>query len=291
MTHAPLIVKDKVIVGTAGGEYGIRGFIAAYDAQNRQGSLALLHDSRQGRAWQRNLGRRLVEDRRRVGVGDGILRSRAEPDLLGRRQSRSRLERRQPAGDNLYTDSVVALDPDTGKLKWYYQFSPHDEFDYDAVQVPVLVDMHWKGSPRKVMLWANRNGMFYVLDRTTGKFLFGKPFVEVNWMNGFDEKGRPMRVPGKVPSPEGTVISRAIRAGRTGIRRRTARAPGFSISRAGPIIRRFTRSSRSNIRRAALCRRDAAVARADGAIGSCESEERRRRLPARCGRSIRRPAI
>jgi alcohol dehydrogenase (cytochrome c) len=110
------------------------------------------------------------------------------------------------AGDNLYSDSVVALDPDTGKLKWHYQFSPHDEFDFDAVQVPVLVDMNWKGAPRKVMMWANRNGLFYVIDRTTGQFLQGKPFVEVNWMNGFDEKGRPMRVPAKVPTPEGTVI-------------------------------------------------------------------------------------
>jgi len=109
-------------------------------------------------------------------------------------------------GDNLYTDSVVALDPDTGKLKWYYQFSPHDEFDYDAVQVPVLVNLPWKGSPRKVMLWANRNGLMYVLDRATGEFLMGKPFVEVNWMTGFDEKGRPMRAPGKVPTPEGTEI-------------------------------------------------------------------------------------
>jgi alcohol dehydrogenase (cytochrome c) len=109
-------------------------------------------------------------------------------------------------GDNLYTDSVVALEPDTGKLKWYYQFSPHDEFDYDAVQVPVLADMQWKGARRKVMLWANRNGLMYVLDRTTGEFLQGKPFVEVNWMTGFDEKGRPMRAPGKVPSKEGTRI-------------------------------------------------------------------------------------
>lgn len=109
-------------------------------------------------------------------------------------------------GDNLYSDSVVALDADTGKLKWYYQFSPHDEFDYDSVQVPVLADMDWQGRPRKVMLWANRNGFMYALDRTTGQFLLGKPFVQVNWANGFDEKGRPMRVPGKLPTPEGTLI-------------------------------------------------------------------------------------
>jgi alcohol dehydrogenase (cytochrome c) len=109
-------------------------------------------------------------------------------------------------GDNLYTDSVVALDADTGKLKWYYQFSPHDEFDYDSVQIPVLADMQWNGRPRKLMLWANRNGVMYALDRATGEFLTGKPFVEVNWMNGFDEKGRPMRVSGKVPTRDGTLI-------------------------------------------------------------------------------------
>jgi alcohol dehydrogenase (cytochrome c) len=101
---------------------------------------------------------------------------------------------------------VVALDADTGKLKWHFQFSPHDEFDYDAVQIPVLVDMQWQGSLRKLMLWANRNGYFYVLDRASGQFLFGKPFVEVNWASGLDANGRPIRIPGMVPSREGTLI-------------------------------------------------------------------------------------
>ena len=129
--------------------------------------------------------------------------------------------------------SVVALDADTGKLKWHYQFSPHDEFDYDAVQVPVLADIIWQGQPRKVMLWANRNGFFYVLDRATGKFLLGKPFVEVNWASGFDENGRPMRVAGKLPTPEGTLIFPATRAAPTGIRRRSVPAPGCSTFRRG----------------------------------------------------------
>jgi alcohol dehydrogenase (cytochrome c) len=93
----------------------------------------------------------------------------------------------------LYSSSVVALDGDTGKLKWYYQFTPNDGYDYDSVQIPVLADMDWNGSPRKLMLWANRNGNFYVLDRTNGKFLLGKPFVKVNWMSGFDANGRPIQ--------------------------------------------------------------------------------------------------
>ncbi len=206
ITHAPLVVKDKVIIGTAGGEYGIRGFIAAYDAVTGKEDWRFYtipgpgepgNETWAGDSWKTGGGSVWM-----TGSYDPALNltywgvGNPGPDWNGDRR----------AGDNLYSDSVVALDPDTGKLKWYYQFSPHDEFDFDAVQVPVLVDMNWKGAPRKVMMWANRNGLFYVIDRTTGQFLLGKPFVEVNWMNGFDEKGRPMRVPGKVPTPEGTVI-------------------------------------------------------------------------------------
>jgi alcohol dehydrogenase (cytochrome c) len=109
-------------------------------------------------------------------------------------------------GDNLYSDSVIALDADTGKLKWFYQFTPHDEFDYDSVQVPVLADIKWEGQPRKVMLWANRNGFFYVLDRTTGKFLLGKAFVKQNWNVGFDQSGKPLRSPTLFPKPVGSAF-------------------------------------------------------------------------------------
>jgi alcohol dehydrogenase (cytochrome c) len=105
----------------------------------------------------------------------------------------------QRPGDNLYTDSVVALDADTGKLRWHYQFTPHDRYDYDAVQIPVLADINWNGGPVKAMLWANRNGNFYVLDRITGRFLMGKAFVKANWLSGFDERGRP----NQTPQPEG----------------------------------------------------------------------------------------
>jgi alcohol dehydrogenase (cytochrome c) len=103
-------------------------------------------------------------------------------------------------GDNLCSDCVVALDADTGKLKWYYQFTPHDTMDYDSTPVPVLADVEWKGAPRKVMLWANRNGVFNVLDRITGQFLMGKPFVNTTWLTGFDDKGHPIRTPGQQDS-------------------------------------------------------------------------------------------
>ena len=105
----------------------------------------------------------------------------------------------QRPGDNLYTDSVVALDADTGALKWHFQFSPNDPYDYDSVQIGVLADINWRGTPTKAMLWANRNGFFYVLDRTNGRFLSGTPFVKVNWASGLDDNGRPI----PTPQPEG----------------------------------------------------------------------------------------
>ena len=105
----------------------------------------------------------------------------------------------QRPGDNLYSDAVVALDADTGELKWHFQFTPNDGYDYDAVQVPLLVDTDWNGEARNLMLWANRNGYFYVLDRITGEFLSGTPFVKVNWSSGLDDNGRPI----PTPQPEG----------------------------------------------------------------------------------------
>jgi len=205
-THAPLVVKDKVIVGTAGGEFGIRGFLAAFDAKSGKeiwrfytipGPGEAGHETWAGDSWKRGGGSIWV-----TGSYDPDLNltywgiGNAGPDYNGDVR----------LGDNLYTSSVVALDADTGKLKWHYQFSPHDEFDYDAVQVPVLGDIAWNGNPRKVMMFANRNGFFYVLDRGTGQFLLGKPFVRVNWADGFDENGRPRRVPGQVPTAQGTLI-------------------------------------------------------------------------------------
>src|SRR5262249_40913962 len=96
-------------------------------------------------------------------------------------------------GDNLYTNSILALDPKTGKLKWYFQFTPHDIHDWDAQEPPVLVDTNWQGQPRKLMLQANRNGFFYVLDRTDGKLLLAKPFLKkLNWATGIDKDGRPI---------------------------------------------------------------------------------------------------
>jgi len=109
-------------------------------------------------------------------------------------------------GDNLFTDSVVALDPDTGQRKWHFQFTPNDGHDWDSAQDVILVDRLWRGEERKLLLHADRNGMFYVLDRTNGKFLAGTPFVHQNWNRGLDVNGRPIQVPGSNSSAEGSFL-------------------------------------------------------------------------------------
>jgi alcohol dehydrogenase (cytochrome c) len=195
MTLAPLVVKDRVIVGVAGGEYGIRGFVAAFDPRTGReawrfhtipGPGEAGHETWQGDSWEH-------------GGGSVWVTGSYDPELnltyWGIGNPGPDWNPDQRVGDNLYSDCVVALNPDTGKLQWFFQFTPNDPYDYDAVQIPVLVDTEWRGSPRKLMMWGNRNGFFYVLDRTTGRFLAGYPFVNVNWASGLDERGRPVQTP------------------------------------------------------------------------------------------------
>lgn len=195
MTMAPLVVKDKVLVGVAGGEFGIRGFVAAYDAKTGKelwrtytipGPGEPGHDTWQGDDWK-------------TGGAPVWLTGSYDPDLnlvyFGTGNPGPDFNAAQRPGDNLYSDSAIALDADTGKLTWHFQFTPGDPYDYDAVQIPVLVDTNWNGRPRKLMMWANRNGFFYVLDRSSGEFLLGRPFVKVNWASGLDAKGRPIQTP------------------------------------------------------------------------------------------------
>jgi len=211
LTHAPLIVKDKVIMGVAGGEFGIRGFIAAFNASTGKEAWRFYTIPGKGEPGNETW----AGDSWKTGGSSVWVTGSYDPDLnltywgIGNPGPDWNGDHR--AGDNLYSDCVVALDADTGKLKWYFQFTPHDNFDYDAVQVPVLADLQWPGAAgpagsRKVMLWANRNGYFYALDRTTGKFLLGKPFVKVTWSTGLDETGRPMRINSVEPTEAGTDI-------------------------------------------------------------------------------------
>jgi alcohol dehydrogenase (cytochrome c) len=202
MTLAPLVVKDKVVVGVAGGEYGIRGFLAAYDARTGKEAWRFYTIPAPGEPGHETWP---ADDSWRHGGGSVWLTGSFDPELnltyWGIGNPGPDWNASQRPGDNLYSDSVLALDADTGKLKWHFQFTPHDPYDYDSVQVPVLADASWDGRVRKLMLWANRNGFFYALDRTNGKFLSGHPFVKVNWASGLDDRGRPLATPQPVGAP------------------------------------------------------------------------------------------
>lgn len=206
LTLAPLVVKDKVIVGVGGGEYGIRGFVAAYDARTGREAWRFYTIPGPGEpgseTWKpcpETPDTFCDSDAWKHGGGSIWVTGSYDPDLnltyWGVGNAGPDWNAEQRPGDNLYTDSVVALDADSGRLRWHYQFTPHDRYDYDSVQIPILANLNWNGAPLKAMLWANRNGNFYVLERETGKFLVGTPFVKVNWSNGFDERGRPLQTP------------------------------------------------------------------------------------------------
>jgi len=205
LTSAPLVVKDKVLVGITGGEFGARGFLDAYDIATgtrvwrwysvpAPGEFG--NDTWKGDSWTH-------------GGSPMWLTGSYDPELNtvywavgnpGPQIDRSA----RGDGDNLFSDSVVAIDPDTGTRKWHYQFTPNDGHDWDSAQALVLVDRVWHGQRRRLLLHADRNGMFYVLDRTDGKFLAGTPFVYQNWNTGFDAVGRPRIVSGSNSSSEGS---------------------------------------------------------------------------------------
>jgi len=212
MTVAPIVVKDKVITGVAGGEHGVRGFLAAYDVNTGKEVWRFNTVPGPGEAgYETWLGKDGKPSESYLHGGAPIwVTGSYDPEtnltMWGTGNAGPDYDGDNRLGDNLYSSSVIAVDADTGKLKWHYQFSPHDEFDWDATQVPVLADITFQGRPRKTMMWANRNGVFYVLDRTNGQFLSGKSFTKTNWYTAFDEKGRPMRTPGVVPTVEGTLV-------------------------------------------------------------------------------------
>jgi alcohol dehydrogenase (cytochrome c) len=209
-TSAPLVVNDEVIVGTSGGDSGVRGFVAAYDA--RKGTLKWRLWTIPGpgefgsESWPGDSYLHGGATTWMPGTYDPKLdtlywtTSNAAPDFDG--SSRP--------GDNLYTACVLAIDASTGKLKWHFQFTPHDLYDYDANETPVLVDKDENGVPRHLLIQANRNGFFYVLDRTNGKFLRATPFAEkLNWATGIDSSGRPL-LSGRVPTKDGEYICPGI---------------------------------------------------------------------------------
>lgn len=205
-TVAPLVVKNEVIVGVAGGEYGIRGFVDAYNANTGArlwrfdtvpGPGQPGHDTWSGDSWK-------------TGGAPAWITGSYDPQLnliywpTGNPSPSNYGGDR--LGDNLYSNSMLALDADTGTLKWHFQFTPHDLFDYDSTQVPVLVDADWQGKPRKLLVHANRNGFLYVLDRTDGKFLSANAFGKVTWAKGISEDGRPQLNPDAIPGAKGVRV-------------------------------------------------------------------------------------
>jgi alcohol dehydrogenase (cytochrome c) len=206
-TVAPMVVGDLVLAGVAGGEEGVRGFLDAYNVKT--GKLAWRfytipeRGEKAAETWQ---GAALEH-----GCGATWLNGAYDPQLnliywpVGNPCPDINGDERK--GDNLYTDSVVALDPKTGKLKWYYQFTPHDTHDWDATEPLILVDAPWEGKPRKLLMHGDRNGMFYVLDRTNGQFLLGSKInTLVTWNNGFTKEGKPIIVQPYDSTPEGVAI-------------------------------------------------------------------------------------
>jgi alcohol dehydrogenase (cytochrome c) len=209
---APMVVNDLVVAGIAGGDSPMRGFVGAYQADS--GKLAWrfytipkpgepLSESWKGRA---------------LPTGGGATWSTGSYDAetgtlfwaVGNPYPDTDTDER--GGRNLYTNSVVALDARTGKFKWYFQFTPYDTHDWDATQPLVLVDANWRGKPMKLLLSAQRSGIFYVLDRTTGNFLLAKPFVKkMTWAKGFEKDGTPILAAGNIPTVEGTKTCPGVR--------------------------------------------------------------------------------
>ena len=205
-TSAPLIVNGVVIVGTSGGDSGVRGFIAAYDADSGRRKWRLWTIPGPGEfgssSWPGDSYLHGGATTWMPGTYDPELNtlywttSNAAPDYVGDARP----------GDDLYTACVLAINPDNGELKWYFQFTPHDLYDYDANETPVLVDAEENGATRRLLVQANRNGFFYILDRVNGKFLRATRFAEkLNWATGVDPSGRPV-LSGKIPTAKGTYI-------------------------------------------------------------------------------------
>jgi PQQ-dependent dehydrogenase (methanol/ethanol family) len=210
-TSAPLVVNDLVVAGVSGGDEGVRGFLDAYKASTGERVWRFWTIPARGEPGSETWSGRAIEH----GCGATWLTGTYDPQAgllywpTGNPCPDYNGDERK--GDNLYTASVLALDPATGKLKWHYQFTPHDLHDWDATETPVLVDAPFHGEPRKLMLHGNRNGFFYVLDRLTGKVLVAEPFVKkLTWASGIGPDGRPKLLPGNEPSVEGQLVCPSV---------------------------------------------------------------------------------
>jgi len=207
LTLAPLALDGKVIVGVSGAEAGIRGFVDAYDAKTGKLIWRTHTIPAPGEPGSETWGK---GDGWKTGGGSTWLTGSFDPELnllywaTGNPAPDWNAENRP--GDNLYTDSVLAMDPSTGRIRWHFQFTPEDVHDWDANETLVLFEAEIGGRERKVIAQANRNGFYYVLDRATGEFLTGVPYAKQTWAEGLDAVGRPIRQKGIAPSLEGTLV-------------------------------------------------------------------------------------
>jgi len=206
LTAAPRVMNGKVIIGMAGGDVGVRGFVDAYDVKTGDHLWRSFTVPAPGEPGSETWGKDMT------GTGGGATWGTGsyDPELnllyFGTGNPAPDYNGHDRPGDNLYTDSLVAIDADTGKMKWYFQFTPHDTHDWDAIQVPMLFDATLNGKPRKLVADANRNGFYYVLDRVTGQFVTGIPFVKQTWAKGLDANGRPIVLPDTEPTPKGQLV-------------------------------------------------------------------------------------
>jgi alcohol dehydrogenase (cytochrome c) len=207
ITVAPLAVKDKVIVGVSGGEYGIRGFLDAYDARTGKRVWRFWTVPGPGEPGHETWG---TGDAWKTGGAPTWITGTFDPALnlvyWGTGNPSPDLDGDNRPGDNLYSDCVIALDADTGALRWHFQYTPHDIHDWDSNQVPMLIDASIEGRMRRLLVHANRNAFFYVLDRETGEFIRGEQFGMQTWAAGLDRRGRPILVPGKEPTEDGVLV-------------------------------------------------------------------------------------
>jgi alcohol dehydrogenase (cytochrome c) len=206
-TSAPLPAGNLVISGVTGGEHGANGFVVAHDQQTGKEAWRFWTVPKRGEPGSETWGGKDIDHGGAptwfTGSYDAVLDIVYWP--TGNPAKEYNGDDRK--GDNLYSDTILALDRRTGALKWHYQFTPHDLWDWDATQTSVLVDADWEGTPRKLMLHANRNGFFYVFDRTDGALLLAKRFIRrLTWASGIGPDGRPIKLPDQEPSPAGTFV-------------------------------------------------------------------------------------
>lgn len=195
-TSAPLVADNLVISGTAGGEQGVRGFLAAYDPITGKRVWRFWTVPKPGEKGSDTWVGKAIEHPSAVTWMTGSYDPELDTLYWASGNPGPDFNGDERKGDNLYSDCILALDPKTGNLKWYYQTTPHDVHDWDASEPMVVIDGDWQGSPRKLLLQANRNGFFYVLDRGTGQLLLAQPFVQnINWAKEVDQKGRPVEQP------------------------------------------------------------------------------------------------